>query len=309
MRKKGMMYEFIIRIVIALAILIPIAVFASSFFRLSNQGLDSYNQLVFLIKDVNSKAGDFAGEEMPLFMDQETAIVGFAKGDKAFEYQSTTYKSQIPSPNPNPINTEIKIDYIYQRPEKCGEKACVCLCRKVEIDSTDYSRVCQESICNTFEDVSFLPYAEFPVSSDEFAVYKNGGFLLTRHYLGERLSVAYVEKYNGMIHGCLTNPCITDAMKEPKYDVSESEITNNKYKKDDLINITGPISGEYAILGHKKNSVGQYYYIFDFTNSAGNKNPQQVKLIEDFDKLIQDIANRENYIVKVNGKQLMKNPN
>jgi uncharacterized protein (UPF0333 family) len=79
-KKTQLMLSFLVRLLIALIIFIPTIYFAMSFFRLSNEGVDSYKNLVSTINtglqldEINSE---------PLYMDERTQIFFFNKGEEA----------------------------------------------------------------------------------------------------------------------------------------------------------------------------------------------------------------------------------
>ncbi len=154
--KKAIMYEFLVRLVIAILFVSAAVMIGRSFFRLSDTSLDSYYELVNSIKEQDEPI-----IAKPLIIDENTALIGLNSG--------ADFIKLIHSSRQNPFES-----YFY-RPAQCEKgKACLCLCRdgweNAEMDgphNVENEHVCEEIICNSFNSIDFID----SIDSEDFKVY------------------------------------------------------------------------------------------------------------------------------------------
>jgi hypothetical protein len=217
MNKKSIMMKFFLTLILALIFFVPAILFASQFFRLSDKAMDSFNKLAKLIEEV--KSGEL--QSMPLYMDKNTAIMGFAKESKAVEikYEGT-----------GSMYETTPLDSYFERPKICmNNKACLCLCRS----GLKFKRNSQKIICEKELFCKQIDNIDFPseIKNDNFLEYTYdftliGGFMIKRGSKGslyqaqismptitKRLVDIKVQRHNNYIGVCFTNKCIPDDVK------------------------------------------------------------------------------------------------
>ena len=145
--------QFLMYSIVALALFIPTVLWASSFFKLSDKSLASYNELVITISGI--KEGEIASSALAISKD--TLIFGVSKNaDKAESY--------VIRPNENILEFFRTISgskkepgaYI-DRPSECKkEKSCLCLCKKGFSIEENKITCKNKPICNSFENIDFM---------------------------------------------------------------------------------------------------------------------------------------------------------
>ena len=231
--KKAIMYEFIVRLVIALVMVTSAILIGKSFFRLSDEALDSYNELVKEIGDI--KEGEL--RSMPLIMDKETAMIGFSKNSPSLKKIWWKYLEGL----------YLKREAYFKRPNSCSiNNSCLCLCREgwestyIDESTTEYS--CEKIICNDFQtdflkkmteqefglitedqsDVVLSKNGKFPADSENLEdPHFPTGFLFVRdvtysHFpeKTERRFTTYFERYKNKIGICFKSPCFSEQTKK-----------------------------------------------------------------------------------------------
>ncbi|MCK4521476.1 MAG: hypothetical protein KAU20_02800 [Nanoarchaeota archaeon] len=258
-------YEFLVGLIIALVVFIPTVLFASQFFRLSDQALDSYNKFAGLIESVDE--GEL--ESIPLYMDKGTAIVGFSKDNDLFVVKN--------SPKEN-AGILLKME---KSENLCMEgRACLCLCRKgLEFIRSPPTFECKKMICNELpENLDFAKNIPKEVKEiktwqlyhDGFMIYndKKAPTNLGLIQYKDRLKTIYIERKNDKIYICEKSPCITAEMIEKREKAEYNEFEYH-YFVDDLIGVDyyhedGVADRFYYIIDHKKDIFEEYYYEYKF---------------------------------------------
>ncbi|HLD89049.1 MAG TPA: hypothetical protein VI894_02480 [Candidatus Nanoarchaeia archaeon] len=162
--KKGITLplEFLITIIIAMLLFVPAINFAKNLFRLSSQGMESYNNLVTKINEIGKLHGKFT-DSIPVRLDENTAIIGF--GSKA------KYAKVL----------DLKGNYVkFDKPPECSGKNCVCICREVDLlKSKDLS--CEKNmVCSAVNyEISTSTTLTQPANSED-KTYFEGGFIILR---------------------------------------------------------------------------------------------------------------------------------
>ncbi|MBW2993444.1 hypothetical protein KY317_02625 [Candidatus Woesearchaeota archaeon] len=211
------MVKFIIGIVIAIALLVPTALWAGQLFRLSDDARDSFNEL---IQKINSISGKPAGtiEPIAFHMDENTGVYGWANGfDSVNVYTRHSF-----------LGGE-RLSKVVNRFGECkgNKKTCVCLCR--EFSDTLFSDKgvgyvqCVRSECHVLENINFLKDVEaegvFIKSRNPNVLHRvEGGFAIERTGFGKAYTVMepklrteglYVEKgKENIVALCILSPCI-----------------------------------------------------------------------------------------------------
>jgi len=143
--KRGVsVLDFLVRLVMAVIAFVIILTIISRFTRLSQQGVDSYQDLVSIIND--DSLGNNERTSMVLYMDYKTAIIGFQKG---MEQVTLDERAIIDKPR-----------------GACAEGvACICLCRSAFEETKDLKFECKKSMsCSDVnKDLDFEPFS-FAVS-------------------------------------------------------------------------------------------------------------------------------------------------
>lgn len=212
--KKGIMLNFIFWTILALALFISTAWWASKIFSFNTRGAESFERLALTISYPELHDGDI--DSMPLYLDDKSILVGFSKYSSKFE------KHNYYPNNPNPD----QIAFRFTRPisENCPiEKACICLCKDSYQglqDPLPESTECNGPRCRAFDNIDFLP--ENIIEKDNDGSPKSaftGGFLYFRgknsplrdESLGTR--IIYIQRHKNIIAVCTSSPCISDESK------------------------------------------------------------------------------------------------
>ena len=222
--------EVLIGVVISIAIIVFAVTIISNFYRLSNSSKDSFNQLVGLIEKVN-KNNPGTIQSIPLRMDKSTAIIGFTKDDEDFHFRD----KQIGAQGGDIANS------LFKKPVGNGcetNKACICLCRKLELDSEGEGGYvkCEDEyfICKVLDEI------EFPnnLPQENKGYFRKNGFVISRSDLfptkdyNSQFKEVSVQKYkefdaddvavceiSGTNNGLYDN-CVPLAYKEEKKAIS-----------------------------------------------------------------------------------------
>jgi len=226
MIKSQIPLKFLFWTIVGLLFFIPVSLWASQFFKLSDKSTSSYSKLLQLVSEI--KDGELLS--MPLYMDDNTAIIGVSKNSDKFE-------AKIKDP---PVITA----YFEHNDPKCANKACICLCKEIEIE--DQGKItCEEKKCSPFDKIDFLetrPLTDFSVPQPHPGLYKydytweNGFAIITQtdvnDFLGDKtilanvgfggladrmkkkLKAVYIQRYKNFVNVCYNQTCIPDELKK-----------------------------------------------------------------------------------------------
>ncbi|MBI2102134.1 hypothetical protein HYT53_05995 [Candidatus Woesearchaeota archaeon] len=211
MKKADIVLGILFWTIVGLMIFVPTALFASKLFNLSSKGLESSNKLAEIIASL--KDGDQLSS--PVYMEQKSFIVGFAKNSNRFENHRFRYSGVQP--------TDVVV--VFDKPEKCAGKSCLCFCNTMDLNQKQQPILIlcnKEPICTPFNNIDFLP--EKIIRKDENGktrVLFKGGFMFIRGFEIEALNpsqaatlTAYVERYKDIVDVCAERPCITSEIKQ-----------------------------------------------------------------------------------------------
>ena len=219
-RKKGAVAdEFFFTLIVAIVIFVPTVMWATSWFRLTDRGLDNYNTLVDKIGLLKSGEAD----SMSLYLDTDTAILFF---EPDAEYVSLLSDIKDISWSATGIRG---YDYTYlavERPSECENgMSCVCLCQEAPdsmvvnmntktfdpdvliTQNKDKIPTCTKSICSSYENEDF-----FTKTKSNF----KGGFFIERGWSKAKVPkyrAFYLQRYRNVISVCDEPRCITSAEK------------------------------------------------------------------------------------------------
>jgi len=173
-KKKGaIFYEYLVRILIAIIVVIAACSIGQQFFRLSSEGRQAFGDLVGDLRGLRS--GDFLPVDFVL--DDGSALLGFTRLSQKIVYSQSKSRPGA----------------FFDRPSLClSNRSCLCLCRKgfglpVSTSSVSSSQrlVCAEDglVCESFADFDFLSevskasfFKEFHSGDYSFS----GGFMYER---------------------------------------------------------------------------------------------------------------------------------
>lgn len=211
MKKADIMLGIIFWTLVGLIIFFPTALFASKLFNLSSKGIESFNKLAEIIASLKD------GEQLssPIYMEQKSFIVGFAKNSNRFENHRFRYSGIEP--------TDVAL--VFDKPEKCAGKSCLCFCNAMDLNQKQkpISILCnKEPICTPFNSIDFLP--EKIIRKDETGKTRllfKGGFIFIRGFGIEALNpnqattfTAYAERYKNIVDVCTERPCMTSEITQ-----------------------------------------------------------------------------------------------
>ena len=303
------MYEFLTRLLIALIIFVPTVIFAAKYFQFGDKGQESYQNFVSFLEEVNKEEGDLLKSTI-LTLKKNTFIIAFNKDAKTLE--------AIRSPTSDRVK--------FFKPDGYENKAVICLCtgfnsQRVEGGAVGTGRLweiyCKKSLCRE-TNINFLNRSTKKIGLTQSVEWK-GGFIIHNgvtlsagYYLDDQFGVPKaekiiaVEKYKGLITTCTESPCLTQEMKETRYDAKESEVGKHNYTVgSEIFFYSGVYSDNietYTINGFKKDILGFYYYdiTYLFKDDSKTDPPRQdTQLIQEFDNFIDMINKREGYTVDV----------
>jgi hypothetical protein len=201
--KKGIMLEFLVRLIIAIVFISGAIAIGRSFFRLTSQSGQSFDEVVTLIQEVQEGKAELLNGR--LIMDTNTAIVGYNKDS---EYVTRKIRAKN-----IPEAISIPLFYSVNRPStiECElTKTCICLFKEGRLDIHSQFK---NPICIELEGVTFVEKTKEFSHYDKKDLSKNNENLAQDKNVTQRYHSVYVQGYKKKISVCLESPCITDEMK------------------------------------------------------------------------------------------------
>lgn len=228
--KAQIMLKFLFYAILGLVIFLPAVLWASKLLKFGDRGMDSYNTMLRMVYEV--KDGELLS--MPLYMDDNSAIIGISKNGKRFEAKSR----QGPSTS---------VAYFEKNDPKCEDKACICLCKGIgyeKISLLEGKITCKDTICHSLAQTDFLkirPLTDFsveqptpgPVKYDYW--WENGFAIITqtqvdkitgsqlilatlgfgglKNEMMKKLKTIYIQRYKNYVNICYSSNCITSEIK------------------------------------------------------------------------------------------------
>lgn len=213
MSKALIPLKFLLRLILALIIFIPLTIVACNIFRVSEQGTSSYYDLVRKIDGAAGNEGEI--DSMPLYMDKKTLVLGFKKSSEEIMYSTVKENSILKFWKPSAEIANLR----FTKPDECENgMACLCLCRVIEVDEMKpvpqkhtYYAQCNSRICSGVEDINFEDTeARFVNSFGFFKANeeKAGGLFLSRENWEQRLRTVYIQNEKNNISVCYSPPCV-----------------------------------------------------------------------------------------------------
>jgi hypothetical protein len=172
MNKKALMLKFLGTMLIALVIFIPACLMVSKLWRLSDQGKESFKELVEIIENF---ADDSTKDHQSylLKMDAKTFIAAFTQtGERILLDQETDIYLDTDDFGATDLHTTSS-DYYFSYPSICGGGACICLCQDIEEEilereleigrergmvtydaSLEFQEVCPQLLCKSLEETN-----------------------------------------------------------------------------------------------------------------------------------------------------------
>ena len=135
-------YEGLIRLIFAVIAIFGVAFITFSFIRLTNESLESYNNLIDMIENIQ----DGELKSTILTMDKKTVLIGINSNADLIKMTDE-------------INSE---DFYVPRPEECKKQdTCICLCRsdweEGDLDVKGRKYECNgEILCSSLDNINFL---------------------------------------------------------------------------------------------------------------------------------------------------------
>ncbi|MBD3249771.1 hypothetical protein GF336_07025 [Candidatus Woesearchaeota archaeon] len=206
------MYEFLVRLVVALLFVVAAVMIGRSFFRLTDNSFESFNEIN---AEINSMEEGI--EAKKLVLDEHTALLGFLPNEEMIK---VTY----------PLSLDIRTKlFLFKRPPSCHiDKACLCLCTKIKKEEYDEKQStedyeCTEYSCKNYDTMIFKD--EMCLDKEENCVKSvEGGYAainaLPYDYKGHsetndpRTRSIYIENYKGTKGICWIPPCISDEKRK-----------------------------------------------------------------------------------------------
>ena len=224
MNKKAIMYEFLVRMIIALVMIVAAIAIGRSFFRISNQGTNSFNEFVGILQNIE----DGSQESMTLAMDKGTAIIGFGQG--ATQVIRANYPgtgNQYP-PTLKTCATNQECHSFVNRPPSCPiDIACVCICK--DYIENKFKVGCEDTTCQEIRGRNFsesISEEKLHVESVKFSSTIYNGFVFERRKTSDkgyrdepygllsqpkgppRLRGVYIQRKGDIVSACFNPPCI-----------------------------------------------------------------------------------------------------
>ena len=138
MNKRGIAWSFLVMLIIGVILFVLVTSWVSSLFRLSDQGIESFNNLADTVKAIAKNTGSESLETIVLRLDRGTALAVFPKDT-----------AQLILHTPGVLRIQM------DRPVRCEPgKPCICLCREPGWDNTNpvlYKLPCEKETCHSFE--------------------------------------------------------------------------------------------------------------------------------------------------------------
>ena len=134
--KKGIMLPFIVTVVLALIIFIPLTLFASKLFRLSGQAEESFEKLTIDLNEFASDSNVNKIRSRVLIMDAKTFIAAFKEeGERVFLGRRSVGGQPLANPTGHDVPSEVEVSDYFEFPQDyCqGDSTCICLCQEFEV--------------------------------------------------------------------------------------------------------------------------------------------------------------------------------
>lgn len=229
--KAQIMLKFLFYAILGLVIFLPAVLWASKLLKFGDRGMESYNKMLEMIYEVRD--GELLS--MPLYMDDNSAIIGISKEGKRFEAKSR----QGPS---------TAVTYFEKSDPKCEGKACICLCKGISYETVSLLEgkiKCKDTICHSLAQTDFpniRPLTDFTVEQPIPGIVKfeywweNGFAIITqtqadkitgsqiilatigfgglKNEIVKKLKTIYIQRYKNYVNVCYSQNCITDEMKK-----------------------------------------------------------------------------------------------
>jgi hypothetical protein len=164
--KRGIAWSFLVMLVIGVILFILVTSWTSSLFRLSDQGLESFNHLANTVENVAKGSGEVL-ETINLRLDRGTVLAVFPKDTTQLTLHIT--------------DAVLKIQM--DRPAKCETgKPCICLCQEPGWDNTHptlYNIPCNNNFCRSFEQPTGKTF-DFKKEQRHDRSYWEGGLFMLR---------------------------------------------------------------------------------------------------------------------------------
>ncbi|MBW2996277.1 hypothetical protein KY332_03180 [Candidatus Woesearchaeota archaeon] len=194
MKKKAIMYEFLVRLIIAVLMVTAAIIIGKSFFRLTSEGMNSYHKLVGVIEDIEPPEL----KSTSLAMDKETMIVVFNENiDPIVADSEVAYKpgiAALPAPY-SLLNSKVQVS----RPASCDiNQNCVCLIRDVEKTGNVYDLLTvkyEEAVCNPVEHT----FMQGDIENGRIVIYRP-------RQIVPRDRTVWIENRNNILAMCLSSP-------------------------------------------------------------------------------------------------------
>lgn len=221
--KAQIMLKFLFYAILGLVIFLPAVLWASKLLKIGDRALGSYNTMLEMIYEVRD--GELLS--MPLYMDDNSAIIGISKNSKRFEAKSRLKQTESTT-------------YFEKNDPKCEEKACACLCRGISYESINVLEgkiKCKETICHSLAQTDFLkvrpltdfsapqPYAKLAtydywwengfiiVAQTDNLILAKVGFGGLKNEMVQKLKTIYMERYKNYVNVCYSRNCITSEVR------------------------------------------------------------------------------------------------
>ena len=207
-------YEFFVRLVFAIILVLTAIFMVKSFFNLSSQAESSFDELSEIISNI--KDGEL--QSFPLIMDDNTVILMFNKGSNEINFDSAS----------DPLTNLVTHPFKFIRPDSCPtDSACICLCASgntlQDPEANTGSFTCEKSICKSTEKEIFYReslISALPASTELSMTTKHfkKGILIQRGVFSEkqegykkpRTFTVYVKQLGKLTGVCETSPCLPE---------------------------------------------------------------------------------------------------
>lgn len=284
-KKKGFMFEFLVRLIIALVFLFGALFILKSMFRLSSTAEESFNELAELIDTIEEDNR----MSIALVMDKGTAIAIFNKDKKGLYFQTGRFFS---GRGVNDVWLPEGHTYYMKKPtDQCLDySACICLCKKVEMTSEGV--LCQKNTCKNIKPNTMPMYDQRNPESDASVDFTKDGLIIFRDVdifrsgtiENPRAKTTYVTEHNGFVAVCQKSPCPPEGFLDKQTGVTGNEVKENYlYYKQDLIRSGfGDDKSDgtyYHIFRLGKDLMGTYYYEYHIGTGRGFRTEKENKYI------------------------------
>jgi hypothetical protein len=274
--KKAIMYEFLVRLVIALIFLFGGIFVIKSFFSFSSAAEDSFYKLVNLIDSVE----EGKTEVMALLMDKGTAIALFNANEQELEFRiaPTARDEEFPDIDIHRDMGNWNRYYVKKPKEECSKtQDCACLFKKIKFErrgggDAPYDASYSKYICKDI-DAKILPLYKQGYERNTIDESKNGAIFIRDLKAPDgglisqpRAKTIYAIKYKGHVAVCGKSPCIPEELINQKISIEEFEKNNFLFVEEWIIgvDITKDKKADefYLIEDLKKDFLNNYFYIY-----------------------------------------------